>query len=176
MLVPQKNKKRLSWFERLFGPSGSLKISDIRKLRERSSLNGVAFVVYLRSASFIWFTSCSAKLVWVSPSESRVKRGLLISLSSLFFGWWSFEGMINTLLTLAHNLLGGFDMTDRILNPNTENGWLYWERDDLHRKFQKERFRFFLGLLAFMFLVVLPLVLGFAFNLIDAWFHELARR
>jgi len=77
--------------------------------------------------------------------------------------------MINTLLTLAHNFLGGFDLTQRVINPTTQDGWLDWEADDLNRAFQKRRFRLFIGLLVFFGLFVLPMLGILLFTLLDKW-------
>ena len=172
MFAPQKNNRPFAWIGDILGfKKGSLKISNLRKLREEYLQDGGCFVVYLRTASFIWFQHLSAELVWVSPRESRKRRGVQISLSSFLLGWWSFEGMINTLLTLAHNFLGGFDLTKRVLNPTTKDGWLTWETDDLNRAFQKARFRLFIGLLTIMFIVVLPMVGVLVLAGLDKWLH-----
>jgi hypothetical protein len=172
MVAPYKNSRPFAWIGEIFGlKRGSVNISNVRKLRDQHGQSGGFFVVFFRSASFIWFKKLSAELVWVSPLESHKRRGFQISLSSLLLGWWSFEGMINTLLTLAHNFLGGFDLTKRILDPTTVDGWIYWETDDRNRVFQKKRFRLFLAMLVIMFLFVLPLLGIFVLSVLDKWLH-----
>ncbi len=80
-------------------------------------------------------------------------------MSSLFLGWWSLGGALNTLMVLAHNLLGGFDLTKIILDVRTLDGECNWEKADVARGFQRRRFIVFLGILAVAVLIVAPLIL-----------------
>jgi len=39
---------------------------------------------------------------------------------SFLTGWWSLSGFLYTCYALAHNLLGGVDVTEQIEEPTTE--------------------------------------------------------
>lgn len=79
-----------------------------------------------RGARFVLYTYCVSLLIitlkrplaihYIRPGRSRITPGLLANLISLVLGWWGFPwGPIYTIQSLANNLSGGLDVTDRIL-------------------------------------------------------------
>src|SRR5689334_22967014 len=89
-----------------------LKLKRVAELRTCHEHTGGSFVVYFSCMSMIFISCTTPKLVWVSPRQSRQWKGIVHSVSSLLLGWWSIGGIFSTLQTLAHNLLGGFDLTN----------------------------------------------------------------
>ncbi|HYG35681.1 MAG TPA: hypothetical protein VEC99_12895 [Clostridia bacterium] len=136
-----------------------LELDRVEELRVRQYHQGGSFVVYLSCSSMILLTFTTPTLVWVSPGQNRRWRGIAHSMSSLLVGWWSFGGVLNTLLVLAHNGLGGFDLTRTIMDPRTQDGECRWEEADLARVFRRRRFALFLILVSVGILFVAPMAL-----------------
>jgi hypothetical protein len=86
---------------------------------ERRKLVGGRVVVFQRVVSFIFFTRLSSHYCLVQPHESPSIRGLLFFAPSFLTGWWSPSGFLYTCYALAHDLLGGIDVTDQIDVPTT---------------------------------------------------------
>ena len=147
----------------------ALKLANTAEMRDLHSRKGGSFIVYERCVSFLIYSALNPKLVWVAPYESRRGKGLVFSLSSFLFGWWSFGGILNTLLALVHNLLGGFDLTATILDPNTRDGELRWELQDIGRTFQSRRFAIFVVWLIVLLLFGLPLAFYLLIDVLPRW-------
>ena len=147
----------------------ALKLANTAEMRDLHSRKGGSFIVYERCVSFLIYSALTPKLVWVAPYESRRAKGLVYSLSSLLFGWWSFGGILNTLLALVHNLLGGFDLTATILDPSTKDGELRWEVEDIGQTFQSRRFAIFVVVLIVLLLLVLPVALYILIDVLPRW-------
>lgn len=89
---------------------------------ERRRKDGARIVVFQRVVSFVAITRSSGHYCLVSPYESRALRGFIFSLPTLLTGWWSPSGVLYTAYALAHNLLGGVDVTERIDFPHAPRG------------------------------------------------------
>jgi hypothetical protein len=89
----------------------------LSELLERRKLTGGRIVVFKRVASFIFVSRSSDHYCLVGEHESRAFRGLLFFLPTFFTGWWSPSGFLATFYALAHDLLGGVDVTEQIDDP-----------------------------------------------------------
>ena len=107
------------------------------ELVERRRLNNGRIVVYQRVASFIFLARHSQHYSLVGPYESRSLHGLLFFLPSLLIGWWSPTGFFYTNYALAHNLLGGTDVTDQLIDPE------FVASVALEKSFKRKRFVLF---------------------------------
>ena len=87
------------------------------ELIERRKLTGGRIVVFKRVASFIFVSRTSDHYCLVGEHESSTFRGLLFFLPTFFVGWWSPSGFLATFYALAHDLLGGVDVTEEIDDP-----------------------------------------------------------
>src|SRR5262245_15419157 len=125
------------------GIERTFRLKDVARLRAHQLSAGGSYALYLSCWSFVFVSIKTPALVWIGPSQNRSLRGIWYSVPSLFLGWWSFDGLLNTPLVLAHNLLGGFDMTNTILDPYTCDGDYKWETADAQRSFQRRRFNVF---------------------------------
>lgn len=85
-------------------------------LARRKQLGG-RIVVFKRVTSFVFLSRRSNHYDVVDRYENRSLRGLLISWPTLLFGWWSLTGALETFHALAHNLLGGMDVTEQVVPP-----------------------------------------------------------
>jgi len=88
-------------------------------LLERRRLTGGKIVVFQRVVSFVFFTRLSNHYCLVSPYESRSLRGFIFFLPTFVTGWWSPSGVLHTCYALAHDLLGGVDVTAQIDDPHS---------------------------------------------------------
>ena len=136
-----------------------VRIANVDALRSKYHADGGRFVVSLSCVSLIVISFIKPRIRWIPPRRSPHWGGLAWSVSSLFLGWWSVGGLINTQLVLAHNLLGGFDITSVIVDPRTKDGLYFWERMDIGRSFQQRRFTLFLVMLLVSILFVAPVLL-----------------
>lgn len=91
---------------------------DLPQLREQRRTRGGRIIVYQRVFSFIFFTRLSNHYRLVDQGENRTVRGLTFFLPSLLLGWWSFSGYLHVCYALAHNLLGGVDVTAQVDSPH----------------------------------------------------------
>lgn len=89
----------------------------LAEMLERRRRTGDRIVVYQRVFSVVVFTRLSNHYCLVSPYESRGLRGFLFFLPTFVTGWWSPWGLLYTCYALAHNLLGGIDVTDALGDP-----------------------------------------------------------
>jgi hypothetical protein len=89
------------------------------ELLERRRYTGGRIVVYQRVVSFIVFSRLSNHYCLVSPYENRSWRGLVFFLPTFFTGWWSFSGVLHTCYALAHDVLGGIDVTEQVVEPKS---------------------------------------------------------
>jgi hypothetical protein len=135
-----------------------LRLDRVVELRAQRHLYVGSFVVYLSCASLIFVTFTKPTLVWIPQGKSRFWNGVSQSMSTLVVGWWSFAGILNTLLVLAHNLLGGFELTTTIMDPRTRDGEFFWKNADRSRAFQRRRFILFLAMLSIGGLIVAPAI------------------
>jgi len=152
-----------------FGIERTLKLRDIERLRSHQLKAGGSYVLYLSCVSFVFVSIRTPALVWIGPLQNHFLKGIWHSLPSLFLGWWSLDGLMNTPLVLAHNLLGGFDMTSTVLDPYTRDGDCKWESADVERRFQRRRFNLFLVLIAVGILFVIPMILYFLVDVVPRW-------
>lgn len=90
-----------------------LTAEDIRNEIDR----GGTFVVYTYVISVLVITfTRNSPVIFVKGGESRVMKGLLYTLLSLFLGWWGFPwGLIRTPMALYTNLSGGKDVTNEMV-------------------------------------------------------------
>ena len=85
------------------------------EILERRRISGGKIVVYQRVVSFVFFVRLSNHYCLVGPYESRRWRGLMFFGPTLITGWWSPSGFLHTCYALAHDLLGGVDVTEQVL-------------------------------------------------------------
>jgi hypothetical protein len=121
-------------------------------LARRQQLRG-RIVVFRRVTSFVFLSRRSNHYCVVDPVENRGLRGLVFSWPTLLFGWWSLTGALETFHALAHNLLGGVDVTEQVVPPV--------QPPDLAagRKFARRRFALSIGLLVATFVMLFALLL-----------------
>jgi hypothetical protein len=110
-------------------------------------------VVFQRVTSFIFLTRRSNHYCVVDPVENRSLRGLVFSWPTLLLGWWSLTGALETFHTLAHNLLGGVDVTEQVVPP------VQPPNVAASRKFTRRRFALSVGLLVTTFATLFGLLL-----------------
>lgn len=100
-------------------------MSDIKGLEDISDAefqielqNGAKFVCYTYCISIIIMTfRRSSPIYFIRSQDSRLVKGLPLTLLTLILGWWGIPwGPIYTLGALASNLSGGKDVTDEVLN------------------------------------------------------------
>ena len=89
----------------------------LTEIIERRRLMGGKIVVFQRVVSFIFFSRLSNHYCLVGPYESRSLRGLMFFLPTFLTGWWSPSGFLSTCYALAHDILGGIDVTEQICAP-----------------------------------------------------------
>lgn len=84
----------------------------------RELAHGAKFVIYQYAISIIVMTfRRSSDIYFIRASEKGVVKGLPYTCISLFFGWWGIPwGPIYTIGSLYHNLRGGKNVTQEILN------------------------------------------------------------
>lgn len=90
---------------------------ELPKLLEQRKATGGRVVVYLRVVSFVFVTRVSHHYCLLRSLENRSVRGFSFSGPSLLVGWWSLIGPFSTFYALAHNLLGGIDVTEELTAP-----------------------------------------------------------
>src|SRR5688572_2425899 len=95
--------------------------SALPEILERRRVSGGKIVVYQRVVSFVFFTRLSNHYYLVGPYESRWLHGLRFFAPTFLTGWWSPSGFLNTCYALAHNLLGGVDVTDQLSSPEARD-------------------------------------------------------
>ena len=78
--------------------------------------NGGRFIVYRYTISLIFLSSRrSSEVFFFRARESRFAKGIPYTLCSLVFGWWGLPwGPLFTLESLATNLIGGEDVTEKV--------------------------------------------------------------
>ena len=84
---------------------------------------GGRFVVYQYCFSVMVMTfKRNSDIQFVKPGEKRqFATLLLLTLVSLFFGWWGIPwGPIYTIQTIANNLTGGKDVTAEVIARSNE--------------------------------------------------------
>jgi len=90
-----------------------LTTDDINRELDR----GGKFVIYQYAISIIVMTfRRSSDVYFIRGNESGVVKGLSYTLLTFFFGWWGIPwGPIYSIGSLYHNLRGGKDITQEIL-------------------------------------------------------------
>lgn len=127
--------------------------AELPALLERRKLLRGRIVVFQRVTSFVFLSRRSSHYCVVDPYENRSLRGLTFSWSTLLLGWWSLTGALETFHTLAHNLLGGIDVTEQVVPP------VQPPNIATQRKFADRRFALSLGLIVVTFVVLFGLLL-----------------
>jgi hypothetical protein len=122
-------------------------------LARRQQLGG-RIVVFQRVTSLVFLTRRSNHYCVVDPGENRSLRGLVFSWPTLLLGWWSLTGALETFHTLAHNLLGGVDVTEQVVPP------VQPPNIAASRKFARRRFALSVGLLVTTFATLFGLLLA----------------
>ncbi|WP_299834778.1 hypothetical protein [uncultured Tenacibaculum sp.] len=87
---------------------------DIQSLQRRIE-NGHRFIVYQYSISLIVGNIFTASPAYLLKKEDQKKHTFKYSLLSFIFGWWSLDGVTNTLKSLKTNSKGGLDVTEDIM-------------------------------------------------------------
>lgn len=90
---------------------------ELPAILEGRRISGGRIVVFQRVVSFIFFTRLSNHYCLIGPYESRWLRGLMFFGPTFLTGWWSPSGLLHTCYALAHDLLGGIDVTEQVLSP-----------------------------------------------------------
>lgn len=93
--------------------------SALPEILERRRISGGKIVVFQRVVSFVFFTRLSNYYYLVGPYERRWLHGLMFFGPTFLTGWWSPSGFLYTCYALAHDLLGGVDVTEQISSPGT---------------------------------------------------------
>ena len=80
---------------------------------------GARFVVFQYCISVLVITfKRGSDVYFIRPGESTLSKSIPFTLCSLLLGWWGIPwGPIWTISTIAKNLSGGLDVTNRILRP-----------------------------------------------------------
>ena len=80
--------------------------------------HGARFVIYEYAVSIVVMTfKRSSDIYFVRAGENGMVKGLPFTFISFFFGWWGIPwGPIYTIGSLYHNLRGGKDITQEVLN------------------------------------------------------------
>lgn len=78
---------------------------------------GGRFVMYQYVISLLVITfRRNSNIYFIRADESRITKGLVFSLLSLFLGWWGIPwGIIYTPAALFNNFSGGKDVTAEVL-------------------------------------------------------------
>jgi hypothetical protein len=76
---------------------------------------GAKFIYFEYSLALVWSAQKYSRTFYVQPSKSRYLVGILYSLISIIFGWWSFRGLFYTVTSLVTNFKGGKDITSQVL-------------------------------------------------------------
>lgn len=84
----------------------------------RELAHGAKFVVYEYAISIIVMTfRRSSDIYFIKAADKGIVKGLPYTFISLFFGWWGIPwGPIYTVGSLYHNLRGGKNITQEVLN------------------------------------------------------------
>ncbi|WP_075344369.1 hypothetical protein [Tenacibaculum agarivorans] len=94
---------------------------NMQSLQKRID-NGYRFVVYQYSISLIAGNIFTVSPAYLLKKEDTKKHTLKYNLLSSILGWWSLNGVTNTLKSLKTNSRGGIDVTeDIILNLNRDS-------------------------------------------------------
>ncbi len=79
--------------------------------------NGARFVIFEYCISPLVVTlNYDSDIYFLEPNEDPRKHSLRFILITLFFGWFSLFGPINTIQCLLTNIRGGKDITNHIVN------------------------------------------------------------
>ncbi|SKC78616.1 hypothetical protein SAMN05660236_3781 [Ohtaekwangia koreensis] len=84
----------------------------------RELAHGAKFVVFQFTISVLVMTfRRSSDIYFIRSGESRLIKGLPFTLMTFLLGWWGIPwGPIYSIGSLVHNLNGGKDVTQEILN------------------------------------------------------------
>jgi hypothetical protein len=85
--------------------------TNIDQVRAACRERGGSAILYRNVWSLFAISESQPRLVHVHTYESRVLVGFRESLRTLWAGWWSLSGSLQTGMALAHNLSGGIDVT-----------------------------------------------------------------
>lgn len=91
--------------------SSRVEFKNLPELREKLKCSGGRLVIYHNVWSLFAISSLEPRLIHVAQHESRIQVGIRQSRRTLWAGWWSLTGAIQTGMALAHNLSGGLDVT-----------------------------------------------------------------
>lgn len=86
----------------------------IQSLRRRID-DGYRFIVYQYSISLIVGNIFTVSSAYLLKKEDQKTHTLKYNLLSFIFGWWSLDGVTNTLKSLKTNSKGGLDVTKDIM-------------------------------------------------------------
>ncbi len=127
--------------------------ADLPALLARRQQVGGRIVIFQRVTSAVVLTRRSNHYCVLDPYENRSLRGLLFSWPTLLLGWWSPSGALETFHALAHNLLGGMDVTEQVVPPVRPPNL------SANRRFARRRFALSIGLIVVTFATVFGLLL-----------------
>lgn len=83
--------------------------------------NGARFVMFEYCISPLVVTlNYDSKIYFIEPNKDPRKQGLRYILITLFLGWFSILGPVNTIQCLITDIRGGKDITNHVVN------WLRW--------------------------------------------------
>jgi hypothetical protein len=129
-------------------------------LKENLRKHGGIAVQYKRIYSLILFSLTTTHWVWVPPYRSRHAIGFEFALSSLLFGFWSFQGFLLAPGVIFNNIFGGAEVTGLVVCPP------FCKEQQSQEAAIKELGRiksrsdyFFLMMLILFFFLVIPLLI-----------------
>jgi len=112
-------------------------IKNLPELLAKHQSSGGRLVEYQSVISALFFSQTKPKIVWVADDTNRYLHGLLLSIPTLIFGWWSLAGFFWTVGALVKNLTGGVDVTAVFTTPPPMDG-LAWD-DTAVRAIERQR-------------------------------------
>ena len=105
-----------------FTTSDELEIEDLPELKKEAAETGGRLILYQIVLSAVVMSSATPMLFCVAPQGRRKTRGVLLSIPTLLFGWWSPQGFVWTMIALVWNFRGGADVTDALLPSSISDG------------------------------------------------------